>query len=116
MGICFANSSIKFCIDHRRENEGIAGSSRKVELPAIFMMSFTRLNQKGKRLRIIFTIILKKRAFLPYFSRWWLLLIAKNRLKVFIFNLLSIKLASQNRVFVENRPFTREFKKDLPFG
>ena len=58
----------------------------------------------------------KKRAFLPYFSRWWLLLIVKNRLKVFIFNLLSIKLASQNRVFVENRPITREFKKDLPFG
>lgn len=116
MGICFANSSIKFCIDHRRENEGMAGSSRKVELPAIFMMSFTGLNQKEKRLRIIFTIIPKRRAFLPYFSRWWLLLIAKNRLKVFIFNLLSIKLASQNRVFVENRPFTREFKKDLPFG
>lgn len=71
---------------------------------------------KRKKIKNYFYNYTEKTGLFPYFSRWWLLLIAKNRLKVFIFNLLSIKLASQNRVFVENRPFTREFKKDLPFG
>lgn len=36
-----------------------------------------------------------------------------NNLK---YNNISLKTASQNRIFLRKRPFTREFAKELPFG
>ena len=36
-----------------------------------------------------------------------------NNLK---YNDISLKIASQNRIFLRKRPFTREFVKELPFG
>jgi hypothetical protein len=36
-----------------------------------------------------------------------------NNLK---YNNISLKIASQNRIFLRKRPFTREFAKELPFG
>jgi hypothetical protein len=35
-----------------------------------------------------------------------------NNLK---YNNISLKIASQNRIFLRKRPFTREFAKELPF-
>ena len=36
-----------------------------------------------------------------------------NNLK---YNNIRLKIASQNRIFLRKRPFTREFAKELPFG
>lgn len=40
----------------------------------------------------------------------------KNRLKLLSIKMLNQNLPSQNRVFSEKRPFTREFGKEMPFG
>ena len=40
----------------------------------------------------------------------------KNRLKSLSIILLNQNSPSQNRVFSEKRPFTREFGKEMPFG
>ena len=40
----------------------------------------------------------------------------KNWSKLLLARLLSRNLPSQNRVFSEKRPLTREFGKEMPFG
>ena len=40
----------------------------------------------------------------------------KNSLKSLSIKLLNQNSPSQNRVFSEKRPFTREFGKEMPFG
>lgn len=40
----------------------------------------------------------------------------KNRLKLLSIKMLNQNSSSQNRVFSEKRPFTREFGKEMPFG
>ena len=40
----------------------------------------------------------------------------KNRFKLLSIKMLNQNSSSQNRVFSEKRPFTREFGKEMPFG
>jgi hypothetical protein len=40
----------------------------------------------------------------------------KNMLKLLSIKMLNQNSPSQNRVFSEKRPFTREFGKEMPFG
>ena len=50
------------------------------------------------------------------FSRWLPFAKLKNEVNNLAINKLELKIPSQNRIFVENRPFPREFEKELAFG
>ena len=50
------------------------------------------------------------------FSRWLPFVNLKNKVNNLVINKLGLKTPSQNRIFVENRPFPREFEKELAFG
>ena len=50
------------------------------------------------------------------FSRWQPFYEIKNRFKSLSIKSLNRNSPSQNRVFSEKRPFTREFGKEMPFG
>ena len=115
MVICFVNLSIKFCIDYFRYIDKRTGNSAEVGFPVLFLCPFVWEKEKRKILRRILTNGWSKSSVLPVFSRWMLLLDVVFKANNLKYNNISLKIASQNRIFLRKRPFTREFAKELPF-